>query len=286
MASEAPQQSFVRANGLRLACLDYGNAGAPPAVLVHATGFHKELWGLVARALAPSHHVLAFDQRGHGDSDKPAADYHWQRFADDLAGFLDALRLRGVLAIGHSSGGTAIVLTAAQRPELIGRAVLVEPVIFPRSAIASGDRAGDRGMGERTRQRRESFESPEAFFQSFRDRPPFKDWTDEALWTYARAGTAPGPDGRVHLKCPPSIEAQVYENNRSVNPWPALEALRCPTLFIQGGSRGILAPDLAEQMRTAVPHLRHVQVAAASHFVPMEQPEAVSGAIQDFLQAS
>jgi pimeloyl-ACP methyl ester carboxylesterase len=235
----------------------------------------------VARALASDYHVLAFDQRGHGDSDKPAGGNIWQGFADDLAGFLDALRLKGVLAIGHSSGGTAVILTAAARPELIGRAVLVEPVTFTPGAQPSPP-GGDVGMGERTRKRRESFPSPEAFFEHFKGRPPFKEWTEEALWTYARHGTAPGPDGQVHLKCPPDIEAQVYESNRSVDTGPALQKMRCPTLLIQASGRGALAPDLAERMRQAVPHLRHVQVPRAGHLVPMEQPDAVIAAIRGF----
>ena len=281
MATDLPRQSFVTANGLRLAYLDYGNGGAPPAVLIHATGFHKELWGPVARALAPDYHVLAFDQRGHGDSDKPAGGNIWQGFADDLAGFLDALQLRSVLAVGHSSGGTAVILTAAARPELVGRAVLVEPVVFTPGAQPSPQ--GDTGMGERTRKRRESFPNPEAFFQHFKGPPTFKEWTDEPRWRYACHRTAPGADGQVHLKCPPGIEAQVYESNRSVDPGPALRKLRCPTLFIQASGRSALAPDLAERMRQAVPHLRHVQVQGAGHLVPMEQPDAVIAAIRGFV---
>lgn len=268
---------------MRLAYLDYGNEGAPPAVLVHATGFHKELWGPLARALAPRYRVLAFDQRGQGDSDKSSDDYHWPRFADDLAGFLDAFKLRDVLAIGHSAGGTAVTLATATRPDLFGCVVLVEPALLLPGPLGKA-KEGDHGLAERTRKRQESFASVEAVFDYFRNRPPFKSWTDEALWTYARHGTAPGPDGRVHLKCPPDLEAQIvesqlYETSGVADPLQALGLLRCPTLLIQAAGR----PGPADRMRQALPSAQYVEVPGGGHFLPMEQPAAVTTAIDHFL---
>ena len=71
--NELPESSFVQANGLRLHYLAWGEAGARPIVLNHATGFLAWLWEPVARPLvAAGYRVLAYDARGHGDSDKPA----------------------------------------------------------------------------------------------------------------------------------------------------------------------------------------------------------------------
>ena len=108
--------------------------------LLHATGFLGRIYAPIASALTRIGHVYSYDQRGHGDS-SPAPDgqYDWQRTMDDLAGFITAMGFRGVRAFGHSAGATAIGSLACERPDLISRAVLAEPVIFE-----SPDRARTR----------------------------------------------------------------------------------------------------------------------------------------------
>jgi pimeloyl-ACP methyl ester carboxylesterase len=97
-----PESAFLPANGLTLHYLDWGGP-RPPALLLHATGFLAAIWGPIAEALSQRYRVLAFDQRGHGDSDKPPSGYHRLDFVADLRAFLDALELEGIVGIGHSA---------------------------------------------------------------------------------------------------------------------------------------------------------------------------------------
>jgi pimeloyl-ACP methyl ester carboxylesterase len=129
LPSNEPVRDFVRVNGLRLHYLDWGGAGAP-IVLVHATGFLGHVYRPIALALRSIGHVYSYDQRGHGDSECPdLAEMNWYRMAQDLEGFLNALGFRAMRAWGHSAGGTAIAAVADKRPDLIAKAMLVEPVI-------------------------------------------------------------------------------------------------------------------------------------------------------------
>ena len=125
-----PKSGSIEVNGVRLHCLDWGGAG-DPIVILHATGFLGRIYAPIASALTRIGHVYGYDQRGHGDSG-PARDgrYDWQITMDDLQGFITAMGFRGVRAFGHSAGATAIGSLACERPDLIARAVLVEPVIF------------------------------------------------------------------------------------------------------------------------------------------------------------
>ncbi|MCP6769625.1 alpha/beta hydrolase, partial [Klebsiella pneumoniae] len=79
--------------------------------------------------LSSRFHCLAYDTRGHGDSDKPAV-YGWPDFADDLEALMDALGLRGALGVEHSAGATSITIVGARRPELFARAALLDPILF------------------------------------------------------------------------------------------------------------------------------------------------------------
>jgi pimeloyl-ACP methyl ester carboxylesterase len=61
--------NFKGADGNVLTGVDYGGAGRPPVLLIHGGAAHARWWDFVAPALVNSHHVIALDQRGHGDSE-------------------------------------------------------------------------------------------------------------------------------------------------------------------------------------------------------------------------
>jgi len=78
---------FVEHAGGRIALARWGDAdaGKPPALLVHGTGFVAEVWDEVASALASKYTVYGIDRRGHGSSHKPSTDrYHFLDFASDV----------------------------------------------------------------------------------------------------------------------------------------------------------------------------------------------------------
>ncbi|GCD47436.1 alpha/beta hydrolase [Streptomyces paromomycinus] len=115
----------VQVGDVRLAYRCWGDADAPPAVLLHCLGEDGEDWRGVVGQLAATHRVYALDLRGHGHSDWPG-EYGFERWRDDVAGFLRELRLGPVALIGHSVGAVVALLLATDRPELVERLVLEE----------------------------------------------------------------------------------------------------------------------------------------------------------------
>jgi non-heme chloroperoxidase len=89
-------------DGVRLRYIEAG-AGRP-LVLVHGWSQAAELFQFQIDGLADRYQVIAYDQRGHGASDKPAFGYRIARLAQDLHELLAALDLHGVAALGHSMG--------------------------------------------------------------------------------------------------------------------------------------------------------------------------------------
>ncbi|HSP55831.1 MAG TPA: alpha/beta hydrolase [Dehalococcoidia bacterium] len=290
---------LVEANGIRLHYCQWAAGGRdlPPVVLVHATGFLARLWQPVAEALASRFTVHALDLRGHGDSDKPldtsgedplapeaesiAGDYHWQNFVDDLAGFMDALSLKGAPIVGHSSGGAAAVYLAATRPEYVSKLVLIEPIIIPSGITMDEDQRGR--MAEGARKRRQVWASTEEMVTAYRTRPTFEHWQPALLQLYADEGTYRREDGQIALKCPGEIEAQVFENSASLNIWDILPRVDSPALVMKGerteGFLALVATGVAGRM----PNARLVTIANAGHLAPMERPEAVSAEVLAFL---
>src|SRR4051812_12589966 len=239
------QRISVGPDDTRIALARWGdaNAGKPPALLLHGTGFVAEVWDEVATELASRYTVYALDRRGHGDSHKPAAErYHFQDFAEDVCRVVETLDLSDVYGIGHSAGATDLLLAAKLMPNRFTRLFVMEPTVMdPRAARADGSKLSDFAIGavQGVLRRQAEFDSAEAVFTRYRAAPAFADWTEPSLRAYASHGFGLTEDGRVRLRCTPEIESavlqpifeameQVYTGDARGNPFVWLSEIRCP----------------------------------------------------------
>jgi len=276
-----PDHGFVEANGLRLHYLEWGDPARPPALLVHATGFLAALWQPVAEALAPHYRVLAYDARGHGDSDKPPSGYHWQVLLDDLRGFLDALALERVFVIAHSASSVAALQLAANQPRFVSRLVAIEPILFAPDATNRRDERRS-GLAEGARRRRMVWPSRDDLYRTYRERPAFGKWRDDILRLYVEEGTFARADGQVELKCPGEIEAQMYENSGTLDAWPLLPKIACPVLVMRGEGTDPSLFRSAGLIAEAVPGARLFTIEGAGHFSVMEKPDVIAEQVLAF----
>ena len=266
----------MRGNAVRIHYRDWGGSGTT-LLFAHATGFLGAQWlPLVHRIRGAGFQgrILTYDFRGHGLSSKPDSGYEWDSFVEDTRSLLQALDLNDVVGVGHSAGATTLARTAAKEPGRFRRLVLVDPILFGQAGVVERD--GDNTMAARTRTRRLVWASREEIFESYRSRPPYDTWTEEALHAYVDHGTFDRPDGEVELLCPGRIEAQVYENAAAFDPYPLLAELALPTLVVRGELSQSFVGVLVERAMAALPAGRLVTIAGASHYVPMELPDEVT----------
>ena len=280
----APEDGFVEANDIRLHYTEWGG-DTPPVVLLHATGFLARLWEPIAVQLSARFHVYACDARGHGDSDKPAPSggYGWEGLAADLMGFLDSLGLVGVPIIGHSSGAAGAARLAAKRPEYVSAAILIEPTVFPPMPVEGSDERKEQ-LASGAAKRRMVWDSREELMAAYRQRRTFAGWREDVLRLFAEHGAFRREDGRIELKCPGEIEAELYRNSLSPDTWDLLPRVRCPTLVIRGENTEPLLALVAEGVARRIPGARLATIAGGSHFVPMERPEAIAAEALAFLE--
>ncbi|MFC0541172.1 alpha/beta fold hydrolase [Kutzneria chonburiensis] len=103
----------------------WGSPAAPAMVLLHGASGNGGAWQEFAASFSDRWHVIAPDQRGHGQS--PRADaYSFDLFADDLHGLLDAFHVEQAVLVGHSMGGVAAYRYAEKRPSRVTALVLEE----------------------------------------------------------------------------------------------------------------------------------------------------------------
>ncbi len=278
-----PKSSFVNVNGITLHTLDWGGAGEPIVVL-HATGFLGRMYRPLAERLRAIGHVYSYDQRGHGDSAAaPDGDYNWNWTMKDLEGFIAAMGWRNVRAIGHSAGATAIGALAAERPDLISRAVLVEPVIF--ESPTAPELGWRNPFIERTLKRKRVFDSVEAMLSNFEHKPMYRTWRKDILLDFCEFGTRPTRDGRRELKCAPEVEAKLYETAADFDGLQRILRCKIPLLIMFGARSDSLGATLSGKIANRLKTARVIDVPDAGHFMPMEMPEYVADQAVKFLSA-
>ncbi|GBE67029.1 hypothetical protein MFM001_34910 [Mycobacterium sp. MFM001] len=118
-----PSLQFRTIHGYRRA---YRIAGSGPVILlIHGIGDNSTTWGPVHARLAQRFTVIAVDLLGHGQSDKPRADYSAAAYANGMRDLLSVLDIERVTVVGHSLGGGVAMQFAYQFPQLVERLVLV-----------------------------------------------------------------------------------------------------------------------------------------------------------------
>ena len=272
-----------------MAFLDFGPPDrAADVVFLHANGFNAQAYRTILAPLASDLRIIAPDQRGHGatklPTDRPQTS--WLYLKDDLIAFLDALRLGRVALAGHSMGGTASLLAAAEAPQRVRALALFDPVILPPQAERVGAAAGpveSSPMVQSTLRRRREFPNRSAAVEAYRGRGAFRTWTDEQLEDYVAAGFCNRADGAVELACTPEWEVSNYIN-QGHDSWAAFAASTCPIRVLRAGidRPGRLDGRLDEL--TASGRIRVETIPDTTHFLPMERPDLVRRTLRDVAQ--
>jgi pimeloyl-ACP methyl ester carboxylesterase len=118
-----PSLQFRTVHGYRRA---FRIAGSGPVILlIHGIGDNSTTWEAVQAKLAQRFTVIAVDLLGHGQSDKPRADYSIAAYANGMRDLLSVLDVERVTVVGHSLGGGVAMQFAYQFPQLVERLVLV-----------------------------------------------------------------------------------------------------------------------------------------------------------------
>jgi len=118
-----PSLRFRTIHGYRRA---YRIAGSGPVILlIHGIGDNSTTWETVQAKLAQRFTVIAVDLLGHGQSDKPRADYSVAAYANGMRDLLSVLDIERATVVGHSLGGGVAMQFAYQFPQLVERLILV-----------------------------------------------------------------------------------------------------------------------------------------------------------------
>jgi pimeloyl-ACP methyl ester carboxylesterase len=263
------------AGGVTVAVHDLGGPGdGEPVLIVHATGFHGRAYEPLGAELARTFRVWAIDLRGHGDATSPAdGDFAWSGMAADILAAVDAVGVERVGGVGHSLGGSLLLLAELARPGLLRFAYLYEPIILPAGSPMVGSENALAGVA---RKRRETFSSKRAALYRYARRRPLSEFRADSLAAYVEHGFEDQPDGTVRLKCSGEHEARVFNAGMTMST-DTIAGIDVPTTVAVGGRQA--EPNPARFGAPIVAALKDAELITyphLGHFGPMQDPETVA----------
>jgi pimeloyl-ACP methyl ester carboxylesterase len=257
--------------------LYYETTGSGKAlVLISGLGYPLWQWHKMVPYLAEHLQVITFDNRGIGQSDKPAGKYSAQMLAADTAGLLDALGIEKAAIMGHSMGGFIAQAMALDFPEKVSELILcstnfggpnhvpVTPEAFAVLSDISSDPLTRFTNGLKV-----------STAPGWADAHPdiVKEWVE---WRVANPIDMAGYQSQFAIGLALTSEEAAFENK--------LPNISVPTLIVFGEYDKVVPPENAELLQKQVRGSQIAIIPDAGHFFPMEVPEVASQIIIDFLK--
>ena len=232
----------------RFHLLEWGDRSLPTLLLLHGGNQSAHSWDLVSLHLANRFHIIAPDQRGHGDSEWARdADYSSHAMAADAQSILSDFSVTQPTVIGHSMGGLNTLRLALEQPDLLQRLVLVD--VGPELS-----EAGTKTIRNFVTENRE-FDDLEDFIQSVQRYDPYR--SREHIERTVKYNLLQRADGKYVSKRDHGPRLATTRNQREESDRFSLAdaaSISQPTLVIRGADSNVLSSEAAERFVHALPH--------------------------------
>lgn len=274
--------------GTRMAFVSGGSG--PTLLFLHGNPTSSFLWRKVLADLVPVARCVALDLVGMGRSGKPDLAYAFADHAAHLEAFVDRLGLRDITLVGHDWGAVLGLDLLRRRPDVVARIVVCEGHLHPldgwdamdEDSAALFSRLRTPGVGERmvldenvfvervlpagmhhtlTGPEWDAYRAP---FRTARDRLPVLRWVHQ-----------------IPVAGEPADVTEVVRRNQDV-----LFSDKAPRLLLHGEPGAVVQAAEVAWCRERAVGLDMVSVGPGLHFLPEDQPRAISQAIRSWLDAT
>ena len=282
-----PRDRWVSVGGLRFHYRDWGGTGEP-IVLLHGLASNCRYWDLVAPILSKGFAVVALDQRGHGESDKPDDGYDFATVASDLRGFVSALGVERPLLVGHSWGGSVVLEFAANQPSATRGICLIDGVIeVSASPGASLEEARIRMAPPDL-----TALTADQLLAGARSRWNSEESTKARLEGFLLASFEVQGDGTIRPRLSRTNHMKIVDALWDHKPSKLCSSVTCPVLLMparQDGNgaqddRGIRQKESIAKAELLLRASKTVWMEDSVHDVPLQRPELVARVIEDHLR--
>jgi pimeloyl-ACP methyl ester carboxylesterase len=245
--------------------IEHGTPGGRPLVIVHGLYGSARNWGVIAKRLSDTRHVVAVDQRNHGES--PWFDSHsYHDMAGDLAEVISAYGGRADV-LGHSMGGKAAMVLALTQPQMVRSLIVADiaPVTYTHSQIQYVNAM--RGVDlDRVNKRADVLAQLSETVE------------DKTLQSFfAQSLDVTTKRWRLNL----DVLAQEMDK---ILGFPDVSGqFDGATLFLTGGASDYVLPEHRPQIRGFFPKARFVKMPKLGHWLHAESPRDFEASVRAYL---
>lgn len=267
------------ADAVHLHIEDSGGSGRA-VVLIHGWPLSAKAWEPQVSVLrAAGYRVVAYDRRGFGRSDKPAAGYSYDVLADDLQRVLEQCVLKDVTLVGFSMGGGEVARFIARHGESRLHSVVFAAAVPPYLMHTADNPEGPLTHDKAQASRKALEQDRDAFFDQFtRNFFSAKGVLQVSEFQRAEAIALCNQSAQqAALACMDAFDTTDFRQD--------LKKVTVPTLVIHGEADAIVPIEgSGERTHRAIPHSQLVRVAGAPHGLNVSHAQAFNDALLAFLR--
>ena len=264
-AADVQFSSVSLKTGIRMRYAYKGNPTGTAVILLHGYGDSWFSFSPILPLLDSKYRVYIPDQRGHGDSDRPApGSYALKQFAADIVAFMDAMKLKHATIVGHSMGSFVAQHVAAEVPDRVDKLVLIGSATKIRNNVVTDLQREINGLTDPL---------PEKFVRDFQTSVAFKTLPPEFL------------DGivRESMKLPARVWREVMAQMVSPDSDADLAKIKSPTLIIWGDKENIFPRSEQDSLVAALRNAVLKVYQDTGHAPTWERPEQVVKDLHEFI---
>ena len=260
----------IEINGHRLNYREQGPPDGLPVVFIHGFPFNHRTWDPQLKALPDNCRGVAYDVRGHGESDVGDGQYSVEFFVDDLLGLMDHLAIEQAVVCGLSMGGYIALRALELHPNRFQGLVLCDTRSTPDT---------DQVRVERAR----TVASVKA-----NGVQPFAEGFVKAVFAPASFAAIPAVVQQVRdmitATDPLAIGGTLLALAARTDTTPALSRITLPALIMVGQYDALTPPADAEALLSRLPKAELHIIPGAGHLSNLENPTVFNEWLFSFLE--
>jgi pimeloyl-ACP methyl ester carboxylesterase len=270
MAQTEPVKKDATVFSYKIHYLEAGRG--TPVILLHGSGGEGARWMPTIKGLASEFRVIAPDQIGWGNSDKPMTIYHSGVFAEFLARFMKEIGVPKAALVGQSMGAGVALQMAVSYPQVVDRMVLVNGGGFrspndpPRTGAPDWHARQIANAGTLAESR---------------------EYLEKMYYNHSLISDKLVEDNLIlRLRSAHTAEAVQIANARGLGgvTEEQVRAIKTPTLLVWGANDKLSPPVNADKLNAAIAGSRKVLIDKAGHYPFIEHPDQFNQAVREFLK--
>jgi pimeloyl-ACP methyl ester carboxylesterase len=245
----------IEVKGSQVNVIEMNAGGGDPVVMIHGLYTNLSVYYFsIAPIIAHEHHVVLYDLRSHGLSDKRDEGYTLEIFSNDLLDLMEILGIPQAHLVGYSYGGAIALYTALTYPDRVRRLALIEAPSLKEEMVHE-------------------------FIHHFTDR--IEDYTRSTGIEVTQSRADKFEEQHRLLVSDGLLSAAVQEDRLFTDTKP-LEGLRAPALLLYGMRSELL--ETSHLFASRIPHAT-LHFAEGDHNLPVQQRDFITRELENFFKA-